>query len=408
MVVKNKSEQAFLKCGMYGFTGSGKSFTASQLAIGLHKYANLKKPVMYIDTEAAIDFIEPMFKEAKVKLIPKRTRSFADLLDLGKQAEKECSVLIIDSATHFWADIQHAYEKKKNLTRLSFHHWKDIKAEWSRFADWYLMSNLHIIILARAKWIYGYQENDEGKLEVIKEGTGMRLELDFSYEASLLLEMEMVKAIKGTIGSNIINRCWVIKDRANKINGKYFDNPGFKVILPHIEILNLGGSHKVVEKNKSSEDLFTAPQGQFYKRKEIALETIQNELVLRFPTRSGDDHTSKLKILQQIFKTNSWTAIKELSVEKLETGAIAISKLKNPGQDAGKTLPKDKHPAEICREILDSGIEYDISVKKFIYKWSGGKKNKLSDFNLKELKQILVDIRKFGEKEAKKKGGKKK
>jgi len=407
MVVKNKSQQAYLKCGMYGFTGSGKSFTASQLAIGLHKYANLKKPVMYIDTEAAIDFVEPMFTEAKVKFMPKRTRSFADLLDLGKQAEKECSILIIDSATHFWADIQRAYEKKKNITRLSFHHWKDIKAEWGRFSDWYLMSNLHIIILARAKWIYGYQENDEGKLEVIKEGTGMRLELDFSYEASLLLEMEMVKAIKGTIGSNIINRCWVIKDRANKINGKYFDNPGFKIILPHIEILNLGGSHKVVEKNKSSEDLFTAPQSQFHKRKEIALETIQNELVLRFPSRSGDDHTSKLKILQQTFKTNSWTAIKELSVEQLERGAITVSKLKNPGAEAGKTLPKDKHPAEICREILDCGIEYDTSVKKFIYRWSSGRKNKLSDFNLKELKQILTDLKKFGEKE-KTKGGKKK
>lgn len=406
MVVKNKSQQAYLKAGMYGFTGSGKSFTATKFAIGLKKYAKLKKPIMYIDTEIAVDFVEPIFKEAKVDVLLRRTRSFADLLDLAKEAEKSCSILIIDSATHFWADIQRAYEKKKNITRLSFHHWKDIKTEWSRFTDWYLMSNLHIIILARAKWIYGYQENDEGKLEVIKEGTGMRLELDFSYEASLLLEMEMVRREAGKIGGTLLHRCWVLKDRANKINGKYYDEPTFEIILPHIEMLNLGGSHKVLDPGKKSEDLFSGSNSEFHKRKEIALETIQNELVLRFPSSSGDDRTSKLKILKQIFKTNSWSAIKEKPIDELERGSLAVSKLENPKANLGSSLPKEKLPAEICREILDIGIEFGIPVKKFISKWSGEKKDKLSEFNLKELKEILSDMKRFGSKKQKERGTK--
>jgi len=402
-VKKHKSQQAYLKLGMYGFTKSGKTHTATKMSIGLSKYARLRKPIMYIDTEGGIDFVMPMFDEAKIKVQIERTRSFADLLDLRKEAEKNCSIMVIDSTSHFWDDIQRSYERKKNLTRLSFHHYKDIKSEWQRFTDWYLMSNIHILMLARAKWVYKYQENDEGKMELYKEGTSMKLELDFSYEASLLLEMERVRREPGKIGSSFTHRCWVLGDRANKIDGKYFDNPDFNAIMPHIEVLNLGGDHKVLEEGKDTAGLFKGSGVEFYKRKEIALETIQNELVLRFPSRSGDDHTSKLKILQQIFKTNSWTAIKELSVEQLERGAITISKMKNPQANGGKNLPKDKHPAEICREILDSGIEYDISVKKFIYKWSGGKKNKLSDFSLKELKQILADLKKFGEKEKKKK-----
>jgi hypothetical protein len=121
--------------------------------------------------------------------------------------------------------------------------------------------------------------------------------------------------------------------------------------------------------------------------------------VLRYPSTGGDDRVAKLKILKDIFKTHVWEAIKIMPVDKLEEGASAIKKLPNPKDIAAEN---DKNtPAAICREILDFAGVNDISVPKFLRKWSEGRIDKLSDLRLSELKQILGDMQK-----SKSKGGK--
>ena len=392
------NQQAFLKAGIRGFAGSGKSFTSARIAIGLHKYAKLKKPVAYYDSETGSDYLIPLFKEGKVELVSVRSRSFVDLMDVIKEAEKNCSILIIDSISHVWQELLASFQQKMNVKRLLFHHWQPIKNEWKRLTDAYVMSNLHIILCGRAGWEYDFTEDEDGNKELLKTGTKMKTEIEMEYETSLLLEMQRVQTEEGKIGGSHIHRCWVLKDRANKINGKYFDDPGFDVFIPHIESLNLGGKHETTDTTRSSADLFEKKDSgaNLYKRAQIALELIQNELVLRYPGRSGEDNVAKLKILKDIFKTHSWEAIKTLSVDVLEEGALKISKL---AATADPAEAKNK-PANLCREILDYAGVNDISVPKFLRKWSEGKVDKLSDLRLSELQQLFTDIQKF-------KGGKK-
>src|SRR3990167_587846 len=94
---KASNQQGFLKMGLMGFPGSGKSFTAVSTAIGLVQMIKDKRPVFALDTEKGMDYLISRFEDAKIELQIARTRSFVDLIAAVDEAEKNGSVLIIDS-----------------------------------------------------------------------------------------------------------------------------------------------------------------------------------------------------------------------------------------------------------------------------------------------------------------------
>ncbi|WP_410501155.1 hypothetical protein QK891_01075 [Escherichia coli] len=57
--------QAYLKAGIMGFAGDGKTYTASELAIGLVMLMRQRgieagnRPVMFLDTETGSDWVNP-------------------------------------------------------------------------------------------------------------------------------------------------------------------------------------------------------------------------------------------------------------------------------------------------------------------------------------------------------------
>src|SRR3990167_4021884 len=117
------NESAYLKCAIMGFSGAGKTHTGSKLAIGLTKYCKLDKPVAFLDTEKGSDFMIPMFEKEGIKLLRKKSRSFADLLAVTKEAEQTCGVLLIDSMTHFWTGLVKDFMKKRGISKMYFQHW---------------------------------------------------------------------------------------------------------------------------------------------------------------------------------------------------------------------------------------------------------------------------------------------
>lgn len=122
-----------------------------------------------------------------------KTRAFKDLLEVVKDAEQSCSVLVIDSISHVWMELVEAYMKKKGRDRLAVWDWNPIKTEWRQFTDLYLCSKLHIVLCRRAAFTYDEWLNEKGEKEIIKTGTKMRVESDFGYEPSLLFEMERIQ-----------------------------------------------------------------------------------------------------------------------------------------------------------------------------------------------------------------------
>jgi hypothetical protein len=318
-----ETTSAFLKMGMMGFAGSGKTYTATSVAIGLHKFAKSTKPIFFLDTETGSDWVKPRIEAAGIQLFTAKTRAFRDLLEAIPEAEANASLLLVDSLTHFWVELTDAYMRAKKRTRLQFDDWAFLKAEWRKFTDLFVNSNLHVIVCGRAGFEYDYSTDEEtGKKNLEKTGIKMKAEGEMGYEPSLLvlMEREMEMATK-------TNRHFakVLKDRSTLLDGKEFADPTFEHFLPHIQCLNLGGRQLGVDATRTSASLIPADarDNRIVQRK-IVLDEIESLIVLHYPGQAAADKKKKLELLRTNFGA-SWTEIESvMPLERLRAGYDAL------------------------------------------------------------------------------------
>ena len=334
LLQKAKPEMAYLKLGIYGEAGSGKTYTSTKIAIDLHKHIKSDKPIGFIDTETGSDFMIPIFKRAKIQLLVAKSRAFKDMIEIIDEAEKSCAVLIIDSITHIWNEMTEAYCKKHKIPRISLPHWQPVKQTWREYTRRFCNSKLHVIMAGRSADKWEDVVDEEEVKELRKVGTKMRCETEISYEPSLLVEMIQVNK-SPQAGSGWIHKMWVIKDRWNEdshLEGKSFDNPTLEAILPHVKLLNLGGKHRAIDESRSSEDMFekNTNGAAIFRKIKILTEKVQNALYRAFPSpNKKEDKIGRLDLLKKAFDTDSWTDVCSLRHEDLEVGlAIIESEIK--------------------------------------------------------------------------------
>jgi hypothetical protein len=344
-----RPESAFLKLGIYGDAGSGKSFTSALVAIGLAKLLKSEKPVGFVDTETGSDYLIAMFKGEGVGLIRTKTRAFADLLTVIEEAQAGCDVLIIDSITHFWNELVSSYKKQNGLKFMTLKHWDPLKQTWKEYTDRFINSRLHIIVAGRSadKWDEVEDPNDGAK-ELKKVGTKMRVEGQFAYEPSLLVEMEAIQ-LSPRLGSRMVRRAFVKKDRFNIMDGASFDNPTFDRFMPHIAALNLGGEHKAFEEGRDSTAMFERNDLGERKaiQKDILLEKIKNEIKKLCPGQTDASRQAIIALQEELFGTNSWTEIEKFfSNDKLAEGLnnLQLKSLKT-AEEVAKAEPVATAPA---------------------------------------------------------------
>lgn len=339
MLKKAENQTAFGKVGIYGDAGSGKTFTASCIAIGLYKFAKCKRPIAFFDTEPALSYVLPLFKAAGIEVLSCESRALKDLMDFMDEAEKHCDMAIVDSVTHPWRDVQKSYMDKMNearksrrqqpIQKLEFHHWGPIKDQWAKFTDKFLSSKLHVIICGRTSSIYEYQTNDQGKKELITNGTKMATEKELGYEPSLLIEMT-----KHREHGRIVNRALIEKDRFNFLNGNEIDfkpHTGvdinnimdvFEKVRPHFEHLNLAGTHFESLNQRDSKDLYPDVDADEWpseqRQRTILSEEIQGLIVKHYPGQTADEKKAKADLLEKFFNTRSWTKVENTSSQKLK------------------------------------------------------------------------------------------
>lgn len=320
-------KQSYLKMGMYGDPKAGKTYTATLVAVGLHKLIKSKKPVTFFDTETGSEYVLETFKQHGIELQTVKSRSFSDLMAATKEAAEISDILIVDSITHVWKEIAEAYKHKKGVDELIMYDWGPIKEEWNIFTTEYLNSKLHMIVCGRAQDIWEERMNERGKKEKAVVGSKMATEKSLAYEPSLLVEMERVA--NPTTGF-LTPRAWVLGSRfpSDGLSGKCFDNPTFETFLPHIERLNLGGEHVGVDMTRSSEDLFApgsdTSRYEYQKKRDIAIEEIKDEVDRRWSGMSVEQKNARIDVLIAVFGTSSKTAIENLSVPKLQEGLARI------------------------------------------------------------------------------------
>src|SRR5678815_1304176 len=350
---KSVSTSAYLKAGLLGFAGAGKTRTAAELAIGLVQYMRERKlkeaerPIFFLDTETGSDYIEPRVRKTGIELFSSKTRAFVDLKASVREAEKDASVLIIDSVTHFWREFCEAYQKKKNRTRLEFQDWATLKVEWGQFTDLYVNSACHIVLCGRAGYEYDFFEGADGKKELQKTGIKMKAEGEMGYEPSLLLLMERELNLETKRQFRVAH---VLKDRFGVLDGKELcsdatGGPTFEMFLPHIERLNLGGAHLGVDTTRSSADMFAhdgSTRWQYERQqKTIALDEVKEEIVKMFPGQSAADKKSKGDALEMAFGTRSWEKVESLSLEQVKEGR---NRIWIASRDHGYGLEPDPEP----------------------------------------------------------------
>ena len=343
---KAKLEMAYLKAGVYGQAGSGKTYTATSIAIGLHKYIKSKKPVAFSDTETGSDFMIPRYEEAGIELQTAKSRAFEDLLGVGKEAEKICDIWQIDSITHFWKELVEAYLKKNNLNSMRLRDWIPVKKTWQDFTDLYVNSKLHIIMCGRAGDVWEDVQDEEGVYETKRTGTKMKAEIETAFEPSLLIEM-IRHRISAQAGAGWVHRSFVEKDRCDIIDGEHFDEPTFESFLPHIKRLNLGGKHHAIDTDRNSQELFKNGKNGAYrlKQRDILMEKIEAEIYLLVPgsNTSPKVREERLELMQSVFGTKSKIEIATKQNEMLEVCLKAlIQKKKIKETEEKKELKSNK------------------------------------------------------------------
>jgi hypothetical protein len=354
LFTKAQNRQAYLKMGLMGFAGDGKTYTATRVAIGLVQYMRehienyQDKPVMFLDTETGSDWVMPMFEDNGIELQIAKTRAFYDLIPAVKEAEENGSVLIIDSISHFWKELMESYAERKNRSYgLQFQDWAWLKKEWGGFTDAFVNSACHIIMCGRAGYEYDFFEQEGGKKELEKTGIKMKAETETGYEPSILVLMEKHRDMKS---GKVWRTASVLKDRAALIDGQTFVNPGFEEFLPHIKYLNLGGEHLGVDTSHTSESMIPKdgkPQWQYDKeQKEIALDEITEKMKEHYPGQSAADKQGRGDLMQKVFGTRAWSRICTLSRDDIERGRNKIY-LELDGAPYTFNLPEEEFEDDI-------------------------------------------------------------
>lgn len=308
---------AFLKMGIMGKQGAGKTKTAAMTVIGLIKHLKecgisyASKPVAFFDTETGSDWLIPDFEAAGIPLVVAKKRAFVDLLEAVRWAEQNASALIIDSITHPWRELQESYMRKKDRSFLQIDDWGYLKGNkgWAQFTDLYINSKLHIVMCGRAGDDTEQYTDENGKRQFEKVGVKMKTEGETGFEPSLLVLMEREMDLRTNAVSH---RAYVLKDRSTLLDGKEIDNPDFKDFFPHISRLNLGGAHVGVNLTGDSQHILKTEKRDWTPvQREICIDEIQTLLQLHYPSQSADDKKNKLKAVLRCFDA-TWTEIEKV------------------------------------------------------------------------------------------------
>lgn len=247
---KAKSEQGYLKLGLYGKAGSGKTLSALLFAEGLA--ARDKKRIAMIDTEHGADFYATKIPDRAVhptafdfdRLI---TRSLMETIEAVESLDpNEHCVLIIDSITHLWEAARAAYTGKLMATGgIPIQAWGQIKRPYKRLMSLFLDGNFHAILCGREGIVL--DKDEDGELEVV--GTKMKAEGESPHEPHILCRMSPERDSQG----GYIIQMFCEKDRSGIMTGRTFEWPNYKTIEPVVAYLKGGEQGKLGMPEDSAE-----------------------------------------------------------------------------------------------------------------------------------------------------------
>ncbi len=349
----------YLRAGLFGFGGSGKTLTAMLLACAVREHFKDKRPVAMYDSEKGLEYVRHIHnKLTGIDPIAIASRSFDDLCASHREAASMASVFLADSITHPWRELCDTYLVRVNIKRakkelpprssLTIRDWMFLKETWNkRWATPYLQVPIHNIVCGRAGEIFDLQSDPEtGQDELKRVGVKMKAEGEFGYEPGLLIYMERAMSYAPTGGGvkgpsvNMARRATVMKDRFNAIDGAtelFATTPDIvdayervkEFFLPHLELLHPQDHTRIREvSSKLNVDLEGNTEwARERKEREIMIEEIKGEFDAVWAGQSAENKKLRAAAQYKVFGTRSGTKLSTLQAERLRMGLIEIKKM---------------------------------------------------------------------------------
>lgn len=336
MFKKLENNRPFLKMALEGFAGDGKTYTAVETAIGIHKLIGSKKPIALFDTERALKALKWRFDESGIdSVIEDEERSLKSLNDSIKWCEGgNADILIIDSITHVWEEFLRAYMNRpdkhgnpQRRNRLEFQDWGVLKPQWKElFSTPFVMAKCHIIFTGRAGYEYTDEKNEEtGKREIYKSGIKMKAETETAFEPDILVLMQKVTDLISE-KKTIYREAMIVKDRTTQIDGKTFKNPKFDDFYPAIKVL-LDGTLREVHGAQIPDTFeeFESRYSEMGKEKERMVAEIEGCFQLMGLGTGAPDKQVKAWTLKEVYGVNSIEMVEKKSNSILKEGLKVIT-----------------------------------------------------------------------------------
>lgn len=369
MFKKLENNRPFLKMALEGFAGDGKTYTATEIAIGIHKLISSKKPIALFDTERALKALKWKFDEAGIEsVIEDEERSLSALNQSIKWCEDgNADILIIDSITHVWEEFLRAYLNRPDKhgnpmkrNRLEFQDWGVLKPQWKElFSTPFVMAKCHIIFTGRAGYEYTDEKNEDGKREIYKSGIKMKAETETAFEPDILVLMQKVTDLISE-NKTIYREAMIVKDRTTRIDGKTFKNPKFDDFYPAVKVL-LDGTLREVHGQTIPDTFeeFENKHSEIGKEKERIKAELEGCFELMGLGTSAADKQIKAWTLSQVFGLNSIEMVERKNLAIMREGLTIIQgfaakykKYMNECLDA--EVPVEKYKVqELMKEMIN-------------------------------------------------------
>lgn len=187
--------------GMYGDSGSGKTYSAILLGRGL---VGPKGRLAMLDTETGRGLIYAKvaggydYAELTPPFTPER---YVEAIKAAEDAGFDA--LIIDSGSHEWEGLGGILETAEASGKQGLVKWAQPKARHKRFVQALLSTRMHLILCLRAKEKL-VQKQVNGKQEIVSEGFVSVQDKRFIYETTVQLFM---RGTNGNRGCYTVEKC---------------------------------------------------------------------------------------------------------------------------------------------------------------------------------------------------------
>lgn len=321
---KAKRSQVFLKLGLSGASGSGKTLSSLLLAFGLleRKYPTLSpeelwEKIAIIDTENGsgelyVGTVVHGQKIGEYNAIPLSApfspEKFIEAIDVCEKNGIE--VAILDSASKVWTGEGGLLEEQATAAKRSgnsYTAWRDVTPSHNRFVEKLLQSKLHIIVTMRAKQEYVQEKGQDGRTSIRKVGLEPEMRKGIEFEFTTFLEI------------NAEHEAFGAKDRMNLVADKTF------VITPATGSMMM----EWLEGADLSSDVVIATSQVRPASSEVGADGLKQSMVEVIKSLGGSKNEALMKLISG-FTPNASPNINTIKDEqKLKALQVALEDFKN-------------------------------------------------------------------------------